>query len=158
MRLLIVAVAIAAGLGGCVKKSDSEAADEASNHGRYVGIGTYYAGRLWQKMVGADNVKDAAAAKLVDDDQIIVVVDSRTGEVRQCGNMTGYCTGLNPWLKPLSAAQAAPVKLTVHEDQLTNEPIKVQTHTSLSVPHDRAASKADTSDNAASSSAPSGRD
>jgi hypothetical protein len=136
-KLVIIVVAVAVGLGGCVKKS-ADAENDASAHGRYSGIGTYVAGRLWQKMVVADN-KDQTAAKLLDDDQIIVVVDSHTGEIRQCGNLSGYCIGMNPWTS--HAAQNAPVKLTIHDDQLANEPIKVQMHTSVSVRHEKPAPK-----------------
>jgi hypothetical protein len=125
MKYLVIAVGVAACLGGCVRKAE-DAASEASAHGRYSGVGTYVAGRLWRKMVVADQAKEPSAAKLLDDDQIIVVLDSHTGEVRQCGNLTGYCITTNPWTKSPSASQAAPVKLTVHEDQLNNESVKVQ--------------------------------
>jgi hypothetical protein len=142
-KLVIIVAAVAAGLCGCVKKS-VDAESDASAHGRYSGIGTYMAGRLWQKMVVADN-NDQAAAKLLDDDQIIVVVDSHTGEVRQCGNLSGYCIGMNPWTSR-GPVPTAPVKLTIHDDQLANEPIKVQMHTSVSVHHEKPAPKPATSD------------
>ena len=114
-RTIIVILAAMAGLIGCVKHSD-DASSPA--HGRYLGVGVYAPGALWQKMVVDGAPKQAASAKLLDDEQVIVVVDSQTGEVRQCGNLSGYCTGLNPWSKSLAAAQSAPVALTIHADQL----------------------------------------
>ncbi len=67
----------------------------------------------------------AAAAKVRDDDEIVVVVDSATGEVRQCGNLTGYCVGMNPWTRPLGASRTVPVNLSLHADQLAAETITV---------------------------------
>jgi hypothetical protein len=46
-----------------------------------------------------------------DDQAIIVVVDSATGEIRSCGDLSGYCIGQNPWKKPLASGQGAPVAL-----------------------------------------------
>jgi hypothetical protein len=113
MRTLSVAVLFAAVVtSGCVRQSGSPVGDDGAR-GRYAGVGTYQAGPLWRRIVAPDS-KDAAAAKLQDDDQIIVVVDSRTGEVRQCGNLSGYCIGMNPW----AAATPAPAKLSIHADQL----------------------------------------
>lgn len=50
-------------------------------------------------------------ARLSDDEHVVVVVDSLTGEIRQCGDLSGYCVGMNPWAKPLGALQTAPVRL-----------------------------------------------
>ena len=47
--------------------------------GRYAGIGTFDAGRLWHQMKGPPNSRDSAAAKLADDEHVIVVLDSHTG-------------------------------------------------------------------------------
>lgn len=99
---------LAACLGGCGEAS--EPGHGARHGGRYVGIGIYAPGALWQRMVAANRSEDAAAATLRDDEQIIVTVDSRTGEVRQCGNLSGHCIRMNPW----SGQQAAPVRLTEH--------------------------------------------
>ena len=82
--------------------------------GRYAGIGLYGAGDMWQRLVAASRPQDAATATLRDDEIVIVVVDSRTGEVRQCGNVSGYCIGSNPWTAPLGREQALPVNLTEH--------------------------------------------
>lgn len=86
------------------------------HHGRYVGIGIYAPGNLWQRMTQAAPQTGASpdAARLSDDDQVIVVVDSDTGEIRQCGNLSGYCVGMNPWAKALTSQQQAPLNLTAH--------------------------------------------
>jgi hypothetical protein len=58
--------------------------------------------------------KTASAATTADDEHVIVVVDSQTGEVRECGDYTGVCVNMNPWTKAISAPQSAPVTLTKH--------------------------------------------
>jgi hypothetical protein len=60
-------------------------------------------------------VKGRPTARQIDDQAIIVVEDSRTGEVRACGDLTGYCVGMNPWTLPLSAARHAPVAMSEHQ-------------------------------------------
>jgi hypothetical protein len=87
-------------------------------HGRYAGIGIYPAGQAWALLAQPEARKDAAAALPDDDDQIIVAVDAVTGEIRQCGNMSGFCIGMNPWTGALPTAQAAPVRLTKHAAEL----------------------------------------
>ncbi len=82
--------------------------------GRYAGIGLYSPGDMWQRLAVAERPGDNTAANLRDDEVVIVVVDSRTGEVRQCGNLSGYCIGSNPWVAPLGREQALPVNLTEH--------------------------------------------
>ena len=117
-HLIVVVAAIAVGaLGGCKKPATAAGADVLSHHGRYAGIGIYEAGPQWSKIVVAGQpatAVGAGAAKTSDDDEIIVVVDSNTGEIRQCGNLSGYCVGMSPWAKGLVAAQAVPVSLTDH--------------------------------------------
>ena len=103
---------LVAGLVGCDRSSEPGHAPRHS--GRYVGIGTFYPGQMWQRMVVANQPRDAAAATLRDDEQIIVVVDSNSGEIRQCGNLTGYCIGMNPWTGRLGQRQAAPISLSEH--------------------------------------------
>lgn len=93
--------------------------DASESHGRYAGAGIYPAGRMWAQMKSADTPKDTATAKLGDDEQVIVVVDSQTGEVRQCGNVSGHCVGMNPWARTLGGS--APVALAKHADQLDAE-------------------------------------
>ena len=88
--------------------------------GRYAGIGTYDAGRLWGEMAGATASTDAAAANLRDDEHVIVVIDSHTGEVRQCGDHSGFCVAMNPWSASGSRIDA-PVKLEKHAADLAAE-------------------------------------
>ena len=90
------------------------------SQGRYAGIGTYDAGRLWGQMAGIQAPKDEAAAKLEDDEHVIVVIDSHTGEVRQCGDYSGVCVAMNPWAGQGSRS-AAPVKLKKHAADLAAE-------------------------------------
>src|SRR3954469_24107756 len=59
--------------------------------GRYAGVGIYPADRTWTKMSDADKPADKGKSTVSDDQVVIVVVDSDTGELRQCGNMSGYC-------------------------------------------------------------------
>lgn len=73
---------------------------------------------MWSQMATANSSKDAAAAKLADDEQVIVVLDSKTGELRQCGNLTGYCVSMNPWAQPLTQSQTAPIHLLKHAEEL----------------------------------------
>jgi hypothetical protein len=117
MRIIssIGALAAIAALAAC------DTADErqtASHHGRYLGIGVYEAGRMWSRMVRAAAPADPAAATLADDERVIVVVDSHSGEVRQCGNLTGHCIGMNPWRAPLGQGQGAPIPVTEHAADL----------------------------------------
>jgi hypothetical protein len=109
--IISVAALSALALAGC---KASVSAPGAAHHGRYVGIGIYAAGSAWSKMAVAEQPAEPAAAKTTDDDQVIVVVDSDTGEIRQCGDLTGYCVGMNPWTKALTALQSAPVRLNGH--------------------------------------------
>ena len=64
-----------------------------------LGIGIYPAGRDVAAAGRAPTAAaDACRARRCDDDeQVIVVVDSQTGEIRQCGNLSGHCIGMNPW-------------------------------------------------------------
>jgi hypothetical protein len=120
MRAVQVSIGVvlaAFALGGCKKAAAPEewfGLWSGQGHARYAGVGIYSPGAEWTKMVTAQQSKDTAAAQLVDDSAVIVVVDSHTGEVRGCGDMTGYCVGMNPWKAPLPAGQMAPVSLTDH--------------------------------------------
>jgi hypothetical protein len=122
MRHAVLVMFAALGLCGCGDNSAENAQEPAVPRGRYVGIGTYPATRLWAQVTLPKEPKPApAAANTEDDGQIIVVVDSSTGEVRQCGNYSGICIGMNPWTGALPAAQAGPVTLTKHEADLQRE-------------------------------------
>jgi hypothetical protein len=98
-------------LSGC-NQLESEPPN-APHHGRYIGVGTYAAGEMWTKIANTSTA-NAAIAKTTDDEQVIVVVDSKTGEIRECGDLTGFCIGMNPWATALLKGQAAPVTLTGH--------------------------------------------
>jgi hypothetical protein len=84
----------------------------APPHGRYAGVGIYQPLKAWTEQIQASAPSDRAAARLADDQAIIVVQDTVTGEVRACGDLSGYCIGMNPWKAPLAAAQIAPVRLS----------------------------------------------
>lgn len=119
MRLAIFApLSIAVVLAGCDQRDASSAGPKSP--GRYAGIGTFDAGRLWQEMKGASKAQDRSAANLADDEHVIVVLDSHTGEVRECGDHTGFCVSMNPW-SPGATTAAAPVALEKHAADLASE-------------------------------------
>lgn len=88
--------------------------------GRYAGIGTFDAGRLWAQTTGAPSAPDPASARLDDDEHIIVVIDTHTGEVRQCGDHSGFCVTMNPWAAE-GARVLLPAKLGKHGSDLDAE-------------------------------------
>jgi hypothetical protein len=106
-------------LSGCGQREGVGGAGPKSQ-GRYSGIGTFEAGRLWREMTHPAVQSDPAAARLDDDEQIIVVIDSHTGEVRQCGNHSGFCVTTNPWAGS-GAPSGTPVKLSKHASDLDAE-------------------------------------
>ncbi len=131
MKASCLAVPLMLALAGCQAQPEQTGyAAGQPNRGRYVGIGIYNAGPLWPKLKLADPSKDkpidAAAPTLADDSTIIVVVDSQTGEIRQCGDMSGYCTRSNPWSK---SALGAPVSLTKHAADLQRDEAAEETTT-----------------------------
>lgn len=137
MKHLAIALLIGAGLlAGCNAPSEVGA---RARHGRYAGVGLYPAGDMWSQIAGADRTKAPAAARLRDDQQVIVVVDTQTGELRQCGNLSGYCVAMNPWVKPLGATQKAPVPLTKHAQQLEAEQDAASTAATAAAQADTAA-------------------
>jgi hypothetical protein len=111
---LIGLLLLTACLAGCGDRVDSR---HVPRGGRYVGIGIYPPGAMWQRLAGVEQSHDAAGATLDDDEQVIVVVDSQTGEVRQCGNLSGHCIRMNPW----SAQPAAPAGLVQHRASMERE-------------------------------------
>jgi len=68
-------------------------------------------------MAGAAVPKDAQQARISDDEHVIVVIDSQTGEVRQCGDHSGYCVAMAPWKR----ADTLPMKLTAHAEDLERD-------------------------------------
>jgi hypothetical protein len=105
--LLLFTVCVA----GCGGRADSGPGPR--HGGRYVGIGIYSPNAMWQRLAGAVRSEDQAAATLRDDEQVIVVVDSQTGEIRQCGNLSGHCIRMNPW-----SGQPAPARVIEHRAEL----------------------------------------
>jgi len=113
-RIGLIGAALIA-TAGCKRSEDSPwAFGDFGRHGRYVGVGIYGPGRQWTRMVAAQQPVSEAAARPVDDQAIIVMSDTDTGELRACGDLTGYCVGMNPWKKPLTASQVTPIELTSH--------------------------------------------
>ena len=111
MKLLLRAALVTT--MGALLASCGRANSQPNNatRGRFLGIGVYAAGQRWSKMV-VRSATDAASATTADDEHIIVVVDSQTGEVRECGDYSGVCASSNPWTRALAGQQIAPVKLT----------------------------------------------
>lgn len=117
MRALTMAITAASLLlASCGDQAAAPGAGPRSP-GRYAGIGTFDAGRLWAEMADAKEPSDAAAATVADDEHVIVVVDSHTGEIRQCGDHSGVCVTMNPWSTG-SSPVGAPVKLKQHAADL----------------------------------------
>ena len=78
---------------------------------------------------------DAAGATLADDQHVIVIEDSVTGEVRECGDLSGLCVAMNPWTKAIARERQAPVALSEHADQLrADEAAKERAPSSSSTP------------------------
>jgi hypothetical protein len=100
-------------LGSC-KRADGTTTGDLGSHGRYTGVGIYTPSVAWTKIAQDQQPRSALAAKLVDDEAIIVVTDSQTGEIRACGDLSGYCVGMNPWQAGLAKSQLAPVSVTQH--------------------------------------------
>ena len=124
MKILVLATALAASLvvGGCQRAGGSISGPPGGSRGRYVAVGIYSPGQMWSQLVRASTPQaDPAAANLDDDEQVIVVLDSATGEVRQCGNLSGHCIGLNPWSRPMAEGQGAPARLLKHAQELQEE-------------------------------------
>lgn len=120
MRASMIGVlAIGCLLSGCGREGAMSGPGPKSE-GRYAGIGTFDAGRLWEQMASATAPTDPAMAKLEDDEHVIVVIDSHTGEVRQCGDHSGFCVTMDPWAAQGSRS-AAPVKLKKHAADLDAE-------------------------------------
>ncbi|PZQ62173.1 MAG: hypothetical protein DI570_11835 [Phenylobacterium zucineum] len=134
LRGLAVGVLACLALTGCEKKAEVPASSlfGSSARGRYLGVAVYTPGRMWAQVARTEAPRDAAAATLRDDEQVIVVVDSVTGELRQCGNLSGFCIAMNPWSRPTSPVAGAPAVLLKHAQQLDGE-VKSETEVSVSL-------------------------
>ena len=107
-------------LVGCDQSSPATGSAGQGGHGRYSGIGIYEAGRLWAQVETDPVGQPTGKAGLADDEHVIVVVDNRTGEVRQCGDHSGICVAINPWSGGRDA-MPLPVKLTKNAADLDAE-------------------------------------
>lgn len=103
---------------GCQRAESPTSPSGVNVSGRYQGVGVYRAGEMWSQVSRSDAPSDAAAARLDDDDEIIVVIDNVTGEIRQCGNLSGHCIAMNPWS---ATVVALPAPLRKHADELRQE-------------------------------------
>jgi len=120
-RLKLKTVAVGAvilaalmGLEGCHRGAWS--GDEATRGGRghFAGVGIYQPNLNWTQLAEAPTTNGPSAAKRVDDQAIIVVVDTNSGEIRACGDLSGYCVAQNPWRAGLAASQLTPVPMAAH--------------------------------------------
>lgn len=121
MRTAQIALIAAAlfGLTGCHKMEGAGWGSDGQHHGRYAGIGLFEPGKIWAHLQG-ELTKDPGAAKPEDDDVLIVVVDSDTGEVRECGNYSGRCVSMNPWTKAVGPQLHIPVRVDAHVADLAS--------------------------------------
>jgi len=118
---LIVLLLTGSMLAACDRQEAvNEVEAMAKSPGRYAGIGTFEPGRMWTQVTGAPVSKDPKVATLADDEHIIVVLDSHTGEVRQCGDHSGVCIAMNPW-SGNGAPIVAPTPLIKHALDLDAE-------------------------------------
>ncbi|HWA62200.1 MAG TPA: hypothetical protein VG939_12545 [Caulobacteraceae bacterium] len=105
---LALAVVAALALSGCEKKAGAPAwLDFGKPHGgRFQGVGVYTPGEAWSRVVGDAGPTDSNGAARADDGAVIVTVDSATGEIRACGDLSGRCVRQNPWQAKALAAPA----------------------------------------------------
>ena len=117
-QIFYIALGLTTILTAC-ERGEYAATGSKKDQGRYSGIGTFEAGRLWSQIkrpvTGTDD-----KARLDDDEHVIVVVDTHSGEIRQCGDHSGFCVKMNPWSND-SAVPATPVSLEKHAAQLDAE-------------------------------------
>jgi hypothetical protein len=109
----LVALLVALSSAGC-KQANWAPVSNTASHGRYLGVGIYGPGKSCTRIVANQTPNSDVVARPIDDQVIIVVADSLTGELRACGDLTGYCIGMNPWNKQLLSTQIAPIDLTGH--------------------------------------------
>ena len=127
--VLCAALVATAALGGCKKAADGSFEFAGAQHqkGRYEGVGVYSPGGPWARL--ADAQQPNGPAKTANDQAIIVVVDSDTGELRACGDLSGYCVGMNPWQKDLTGAQKSPVVVTPGKDDAVADAVATPANT-----------------------------
>lgn len=96
-------------IGGCQGEGSMSS---RSKNGRYQGIGVATPGAGWTTAADAPKPGKSDAATLSDDDYVVFITDTQTGEVRECGDRSGFCIKLQPWAKP---TPQAPISLTEHK-------------------------------------------
>ena len=79
--------------------------DLSAHHQRFAGVGIYGADHGWAHLAGAPKPADKAVTTIADDTMVIVTVDGVTGEIRQCGNLSGHCIAMNSWRGKLTPHQ-----------------------------------------------------
>ena len=99
-----VAIGLLSLLGACSRRIDAP----PQAQGRYAGVGVFAAGRAWPVLTAGAGARGDVAG-LADDETIVAVTDTRTGEIRECGALSGVCVGFNPWLRPAGAGAPAPL-------------------------------------------------
>lgn len=120
MRGSTVGLLITCCLVAACDRGEALSAPATKSPGRYAGIGVFDVGRLWGQRADAPPPGDPATARLEDDEHVIVVIDSHTGEVRQCGDHSGFCVTMNPWSRG-GGRGALPGKLKKHAADLAAE-------------------------------------
>jgi len=113
-------LALAVSLTACQKAERAETVAGKAHRDRFAGVGIYSPGAMWTQLARPAAASDASAATLEDDEEVIVVIDTATGEIRQCGNLSGHCLTLDPWSKSASV-QGAPAPLLKHARDLARE-------------------------------------
>ena len=122
-RVFIGLIVVGLTLGGCKRAAsidDAMDSEPSVHHGRFAGVGLYGADHGWAHLAGAPKPADKAVATTADDTMVIVTVDAATGEIRQCGNLSGHCIAMNPWRGKLAPQQAEPVSVTARQDATGN--------------------------------------
>lgn len=71
-------ILVCMGLFGCYRPISIPVHED--RHGRYSGVGIYGPSKQWTRIVAAQPTKDPKLAQPIDDQVIIVVQDSATGE------------------------------------------------------------------------------
>ncbi len=104
-------------LCSCQKVESAFPDGSTATRGRYAGIGLYSTDTTWREAAQAQDPKDPALARLADDDIVIVTADSQTGEIRQCGNLSGFCITMNPWQADGKTLPHLPLKLLNHRHE-----------------------------------------
>lgn len=114
---VIAAMCMTISLAGCDPMA-ANAPSDAFSHGRYSGVGVFSAGKMWAHLKTGDVSRDLDSATVKDDESIIVIMDGKTGEVRECGNFSGFCTSIQPWTRVVSST---PTKLDAHASDISDQ-------------------------------------